>query len=164
MSFLTVGLLLLLYPVDTAAQKKPRLQQFVVPAGTTLSIEVRSALRSDGSKPAEQVTGRLVLPLASGGTTVVPAGAPVMGSIAAVEPADRSAPGRIELQFHVIEHPETRSKATIRTTGVTVQGERLKKKKRFGVTAVELTDARLEPGTVVSCSLLAPLVVFIPYD
>src|SRR5688500_16885356 len=100
MSFLTIGLLLLLLdPGGTAAQKKPRLKQFIVPAGTTLNIEVRTALRSDGSSAAEQVTGRLVLPLASQGMTVVPAGAPVMGSIRAVEPADRSAPGRIDLQF-----------------------------------------------------------------
>lgn len=160
-----VLVLLLLWPVadaGTASQKKPRLAEFIVPAGTALNVEVRGALGSDASLPGQQVTGRLILPLASGGVEVVPAGAAVYGTIAAVTAASRSAPGRIDLQFHVIEHPETGSRATIRTAAVTIEGERRKKKRRFGVTAVELTEARIEEGQVVACSLLAPLRVFIP--
>ena len=147
---------------DHAGQKKPRLKQMTVPAGTTLNVQLRNALRSDGSRTAEQVTGQLVFALSSSGSEVVPAGASVQGTVFAVSPADRSTPGRIALEFHVIEHPQTGSRATIRTTAVTFEGERIRKKRRFGVDAIQLTEARVDRGTMITCSLLAPLVVFIP--
>lgn len=168
MSLLTIGLAcLLMLPVtgaNTGSQKKPRLTQFTVPAGTALTIEVRTALRSDAGSAAQQIDGRLVLPLFSDGLEVVPAGAAVYGAIGAVAPADRSAPGRIEIAFHVIEHPGTGSRATITTSTLTFKGERLAKKRMFGFSTVQMTEARIEEGEIVSCSLLAPLVVFIPTD
>jgi hypothetical protein len=166
MSLISIGLACLLWlPVSGAHMaQKPRLAQFTVPAGTALSIEVRTDLRSDDARASQQVTGQLKLPLFSGGLEVVPAGATVHGAVATVTAAGRSAPGRLEFEFHVIEHPDTGSRATIRTSVVTFEGERIRKKRIFGMSTVEMTEAEVEEGDVVSCSLLAPLLVFIPSE
>ena len=136
--------------------------EFKIAAGTPLSIELKSAVGSDSSRAGDQVVGKLLVALESGDTELVPSGAPVFGSIADVRVPERdSGPGRIELRFTIIEHPETKSRVRIRTTAVTAEGERIKTRKR-GLPATRLTDARLEPGTVLSVTLLEPFVVKIP--
>jgi hypothetical protein len=136
--------------------------EFKIAAGTPLSIELKSGLGSDSSRTGDQIVGKLLQPLESGTIELVPSGAPVFGSIGHVRlPERESGPGRIEFHFTVIEHPDTKSRVRIRTTTVSVDGERIKTRKR-GLPATRLTDARVEPGTVVSVTLLEPFVVKVP--
>jgi hypothetical protein len=136
--------------------------EFKIAAGTSITIQIKTALSSDSNHNGDQVVGSLVLPLASGETELVPSGAPVFGSVGEVRVPEREAgPGHLELRFMIIEHPETHSRVRIRATPVSVDGERVKTRKR-GLPATKLTDAQVAPGTVVSVTLLEPFVVKIP--
>ncbi len=137
-------------------------EEFKIAAGTTILVEMKSPVGSDSNRTGDTISGLLAMPLLSGDTELVPSGAMVFGSVGDVRGPDRdSGPGRIELRFTIIEHPETRSRVRIRTTAATFDGERVKARK-FGLPATRLTDARVAPGTVVSVTLVEPFVVKIP--
>lgn len=99
--------------------------------------------------------GRLLLPLTVDGVELVPAGATVLGTVSEAEPAGKKQRGRLAFAFHIIEHPETGSRATIRGTVLTFASETPRKGNMF-------PELRLEKGLDASISLLAPLTVRIP--
>ena len=126
-----------------------------MPAGNTLPIELRSRLSSNTNQSSDQVEGRLLRPIVSDGVEVVPAGATVIGTVSEVVAAGSKKPGRIAFTFHVIEHPETGSRATIKAALLEFQSRRPEKGKVFA-------DVVLEKGTDASVLLLAPLIVRLP--
>jgi hypothetical protein len=93
------------------------------------------------------------------GVELVPAGAPVLGTIVEATPTSKPKDrGRLSFRFHVIEHPETGSRVSIRTESIEVEGtlaDPKHPKKGEG-------EVRLAPGDDVSVSTLAPFLVFIP--
>ena len=137
------------------AVARTRHHEYRVAAGTYIAIELRTPLSSNENAKGDPVDGRLLLPLTAEGVELVPAGATVLGSISEVEPAGKKQRGRLAFAFHIIEHPETGSRATIRGTVLTFASETPKKGNLF-------PEVRLDKGTDASISLLAPLTVRIP--
>ncbi len=135
---------------------------YQVPAGTRLSIELRTPLASDTSEPQEPIRGVLKSAISVDGVELVPAGAVLLGTVvdaaAAESKADRA---RLSLRFHVLEHPETGSRVPITTEVRTYAVDAGKKKKGAEGTAA-FNQVRLEAGTDVSSSLRAPFLVRIP--
>jgi hypothetical protein len=135
-----------------------RFSEYQVAAGTTLPIELRSRLTSNNSQQSDVVEGRLLRPLTTAdGVELVPAGAPVLGTVRDVEPAGVKRPGRLAFTFHVVEHPETGSRATIKAALLTFASQPPVKGNLFA-------DVTLEKGIDASVLLLAPLVVRIPVN
>ena len=131
---------------------------YQVPAGTRLSIELRTPLASDTSEPQEPIRGVLKSAISVDGVELVPAGAVLLGTVvdaaAAESKADRA---RLSLRFHVLEHPETGSRVPITTEVRTYAVDAGKKKKGAEGTAA-FNQVRLEAGTDVSSSLRAPFL------
>ena len=138
-----------------AVRSTPRFLEYQVPAGTTLAIELRTAVGSNTSRVTDEIRGRLLHALASAdGTELVPAGAMVLGTVREAEAAGRTR-GRVAFTFHVVEHPETGSRAMIKATVRSFESELPLKGKIFA-------EVRLERGADASVLLLAPLLVRIP--
>jgi hypothetical protein len=134
----------------------PRFNDYQVAAGTAVSIELRTRLSSNGSQRADAIEGRLLRPLVAGnGVELVPAGATVLGTVSEAEPAGVKRPGRVAFTFQIIEHPETGSRATIKTATLAFESQPPAKGKLFD-------DVRIEKGADASVLLLAPLLVSIP--
>jgi hypothetical protein len=133
-----------------------RFASYQVPAGTTLPIELRTRLTSNGNEQSDVVEGRLLRPLTTPeGVELVPAGAVVLGTVREVEPAGVKKPGRLAFTFNVVEHPDTGSRATIKAAVLTFASQPPVKGNLFA-------DVLLEKGMDASVLLLAPLVVRIP--
>lgn len=132
-----------------------RYDEYRVAAGTYLAIELRTRLSSNTNEKGDPVDGRLLLPLMAGDVELVPAGATVLGSVREIEPAGKKKQGHLAFAFHIIEHPETGSKATIRGTVLTFASDPPKKGDVY-------PEVVLEKGLDASVSLLAPLTVRIP--
>ena len=136
----------------------PRSHDYQVAAGTAISIELRTPLSSNGSQRADAIEGRLLRPLvATNGVELVPSGATLLGTVSEAEPAGVKRPGRLAFSFQIIEHPETGSRATIKTATLTFESQPPAKGKLFA-------DVRVEKGADASVLLLAPLLVSIPLE
>lgn len=135
---------------------RPRFEEHQIPAGTTLPIELRTRLSSNGNRPADAIEGRLLRPLTTrDGVELVPAGASILGTVSEAEPAGIKQPGRLAFTFQVVEHPETGSRAMIKASLLTFESEPPVKGKLFA-------DVHLEKGANASVLLLAPLLVRLP--
>lgn len=60
---------------------KPTLKEVTIPAGTTMSVTLETAVASDTSKVEDPVRGKLSKPIVIEGTTVAPAGSEVSGTV-----------------------------------------------------------------------------------
>ena len=130
--------------------------EYRVPAGTYLAIELRTRLSSNSNEKGDPVDARLVLPLTSSdGVELVPAGSMVLGSVSEAEPAGKKRQGRLAFAFHVVEHPETGSRASIRGTVLNFASDPPRKGDVY-------PEVIVEKGVDASISLLAPLTVRIP--
>ena len=130
-------------------------EEFQVAAGNTLPIALRSRLVSSTSRASDHVEGRLLRPIVADGVELVPAGATVLGTVTQVEAAGPKKPGKLAFAFHVIEHPDTGSRAMIKASPVAFQSQPPAKGQVFA-------DVVLEKGTDASVLLLAPLLVRLP--
>ena len=152
-------------PGSTQAKPTPRkksappktYEEFRVAAGNTLPIELRSRLSSGSSQTTDRVEGRLLRPIVAEGVELVPAGATVLGTVQEVEVAGPKKAGRLAFTFHVIEHPETGSRAMIKASVVAFQSQPPVKGNIY-------PDVVLEKGTDASVLLLAPLLVRLPIE
>jgi hypothetical protein len=145
-------LLLALSVTAPRPSQRAEYADYQVPAGTYLQIELRTNLSSNSSSADDPVDGRLRLPLTSGGIEVVPAGTTLLGTVREVESAGKKQRGRLVFAFHILEHPETGSRATIKTSELTFASPSPKKGNVY-------PELKLEKGQEVSVSLLAPLTV-----
>ena len=137
---------------------RPRFQEYQIAAGTTLPIELRTRLSSNVNEVGDGLEGRLLRPLTTrDGVELVPAGAVVSGTVKVAEPAGLRQRGKLAFTFHVVEHPETGSRAMIKASVLTFESEFPAKGNLFG-------EVRLEKGRDSSVLLLAPLLVHIPVN
>ena len=137
---------------------RPRFTEHQVAAGTTLPIQLQTRLSSNANRAADGVEGRLLRPLTTrDGLELVPAGAVVSGTVSEAEPAGLKQRGRLAFTFHVVEHPETGSRAMIKASVLTFESEIPAKGNLFA-------EVRLEKGSDASVLLLAPLLVRIPVN
>jgi len=82
-------------PASTAASAplsavvSPRFSEVTIPAGTTLRLELQSAVGSDTSTVEQPVSAALRAPVTIDGNVVLPAGSEVMGVVTDVERSGR---------------------------------------------------------------------------
>jgi hypothetical protein len=80
--------------------KTPHFREVVIPSGTALSLELQTAVASDKSRAEDPVRAKLLQPVVVAGTTVVPAGAIVHGSVVEAKESGRvSGRASVALQF-----------------------------------------------------------------
>lgn len=80
------------------APARPVSRDVTIPAGTTLSLSLTSAIASDTSAVEDAVTAELAQPILIGGREVLPAGARLAGSVTGVDRSGR-VKGRAMLAF-----------------------------------------------------------------
>ena len=133
-----------------------------VPAGTRLSLELRTPVTSDDSQPQDPIRAVLKSAVSIDGVELVPAGATVFGTVVDADPAlKKNDRARLALRFNVLEHPETGSRVPIRTEVLTFAVDAGKKKKG-AEGAAAFNQVRLDVGADVSSSLREPFLVRIP--
>jgi hypothetical protein len=137
-------------------------QDYQVPAGTLLFIDLRTPIRSDSSQRSDAIRGVLKSALTSDGVELVPSGAVVLGTVTEAEPALHARDfARVAFRFNVLEHPLTGSRVPIRTETRALEVD-AGKMNRAAEGAAAFNQIRLEPGTEVSMSLREPFLVRIP--
>jgi hypothetical protein len=72
-----------------ASPPQPRFQEVTIPAGTSLAVTLLSNLASNNSQVEDPVKGSIANPVVVGGTTVIPEGTPISGSVTAVAESGR---------------------------------------------------------------------------
>jgi hypothetical protein len=137
-------------------------QDYQVPAGTWLFIELRTQIASDTSQRADVIRGVLKSAVTQDGVELVPSGSVVLGTVTDVSAAlNRMDRARLVFRFNVLEHPLTGSRVPIKTEGRVLEVE-AGKKKPSAKGAAAFNQVRLEPGTDVSMPIHEPFVVRIP--
>ena len=105
----------------------PQYREVTLPAGTTLRMELQSALASDSSNVEDAVRAALRQPVAIDGNAVLPAGTEVLGSVTSVKRAGRvKGRARIAYRFNTINYAGERY--DIRTNTLSNQAAATKKK------------------------------------
>ena len=137
-----------------AGKARGRSDDYQVPAGTPLAIQLRTSLDSGSGQIDDPVRGTLLEAVSQDGVELIPKGSTLHGKVTDVLHASRqNRTGRLVLAFHVIEHVETRSLATIETRAVAFDAT-LGPKEKFRDVSVPVD----EPMTVI---LASPLKVHI---
>jgi len=80
------------------APEPPKFREVTIPAGTPLTVALSTPIASDTSKVEDAVRGTLTKPVVIAGTTAVPAGAEVIGSVLEAKPSGR-VKGRASIAF-----------------------------------------------------------------
>jgi hypothetical protein len=83
---------------ENAAAEKPAMREVTVPAGTTISVRLSSALASDTSRVEDRVRGTISKAILVDGATAVPAGAAITGSVLDAKESGR-VKGRASIAF-----------------------------------------------------------------
>jgi len=114
---------------DTAARSLPEYREVTIPAGTTLSLELKTAVASDTSNVEDQVRAALRSPVTVDGVRALPEGTVLLGHVTA---AERSAKvkGRasIAFRFNTIDLPGEGGREPISTATVSRVAAATKKK------------------------------------
>ncbi|MGB7219880.1 MAG: hypothetical protein WBD07_13865 [Vicinamibacterales bacterium] len=108
-----------------AAKPQPRVRQVQVPAGTTLSLALDTAVSSKDSKIEDVVRAKLAQPIIVGGETIVPAGAEVVGSVFDAQQSGR-VKGRATVSFGFDRLTTGGVTHTIQTARITREAEATK--------------------------------------
>lgn len=113
-------------PVEVAqAPEPPADREVTIPAGTTLRLDLRTALASDTSKVEDAVKATLRQPVSIGGDVVLPVGTELQGVVTNVE-----RPGRVKGRAQISYRFNTLSTANetykVKTAAVGHQGEATK--------------------------------------
>lgn len=144
-----------LSPRPTPAKARGRYDDYQVPAGTPLATQLRTSLDSGSGQIDDLVRGTLLEAVSQDGVELIPKGSTLHGKVVDVLHASRqNRVGRLVLVFHVIEHVETRSLASIETRAVTFDAT-LGSKEKF-------RDVRVPADERMTVTLTSPLKVHIP--
>jgi hypothetical protein len=137
------------------AKAPAQLDDYQVPAGTPLMIRLRTELDSASARIDDAVRATLVEPVTQDGVELIPKGSTLHGKVSEVVRASRQhRTGRLVMGFHVMEHVETRSLATIETRAVLFEAA-LAPKEKF-------RDVRVLSDERIILTLARPLKVHIP--
>lgn len=111
-------------PRDNAAPRTVR--EITIPAGTVLPVRLESSVGSDISKVEDTVRGTVTRAVRIGGSTVIPSGAQVIGSVTrAVRPGKVKGRSYVAVRFHTLVAND--EKYSIRTGAVARRGRATKK-------------------------------------
>ncbi len=110
-----------------AAEPVAVVREFTLPAGTTLRMELKSAVASDTSAVEDSIRATLRQAVTIDGATVLPAGTELTGTVTDVERAGRvKGRSRVAFQFNSLRHDGERY--DIRTEAIAREGEATKGK------------------------------------
>ena len=126
-------------PVREQATTKPAPPTTIeldVPAGTPLSITLETAVASDTSNVEDKVRGKVAKSVVVSGSTAIPAGAPVRGTVVAVERAAK-VKGRASIALRFNEVAVGNTPYRIQTTRIVREAEATKGEdaKKIGIGA-----------------------------
>jgi len=107
------------------APPAPRFRPVAAPVGTTLVLELTTALSTETARVEDKVTARLRKAVVSEGITLIPAGAVFHGNVTEVERAGR-VKGLAHLVFRFTEVEIGGQRDPVRTNGVAIEGEATK--------------------------------------
>jgi hypothetical protein len=94
-------------PVRKAAA--PTYREITLPAGTTLPLDLKTAIGSDTSQVEDSVRATLRRAIAIGATEVLPAGTEVVGNVTAAERSGRvKGRARVAFRFTSLRHADER--------------------------------------------------------
>ena len=111
----------------TKAPPTPVYKEVTLPAGTTLRLDLKSAVASDSSKVEDTVRAELRQPVTLEGQTVLPVGTELVGSVIAVERSGRvKGLARVAYRFDSLRYDS--EKYDIRTAPIAHQAQPTKKK------------------------------------
>jgi hypothetical protein len=92
-------------PRSAAARAVPEYREFTLPAGTTLPLELKSAVASDVSEVEDTVRATLRQPVTIDGHQVLPAGTELAGTVIHAERAGRvKGRARVAIQFTSVRY------------------------------------------------------------
>jgi hypothetical protein len=120
----------------TSKPSAPTMMAMDVAAGTPLEITLETAVASDTSKAEDAVRGRVANAVVVSGMTAIPAGAPVRGTVVAVERAGK-VKGRASIALRFNEVMVANTPYRIQTTRIVRQAEATKGEdaKKIGIGA-----------------------------
>ncbi len=107
-------------PPKPAAPPAPKFKEVTIPAGTSIIVKLDTAVASDKSKVEDPVNGTLANPVVVSGTTVIPAGAAISGSVLEANRSGRvKGKANVALSFNRVDIRGERN--DIRTERITVE-------------------------------------------
>jgi hypothetical protein len=105
----------------------PEFREVTLPVGTTLRLELKSAVASDNSNIEDTVRAELRQAITVDGKTILPAGTELVGTVTDVARAGRvKGVARVAYRFTTLRHDSERY--DIRTAPISHQGRTTKKK------------------------------------
>lgn len=112
-----------------AARVVPEYREVTIPAGTTLSLELKTAVASDTSKVEDPVRAILRTPVSVDGVRALPAGTAVLGHVTSAEHSGK-VQGRatIAFRFNSVDLPGDGGRESISTATVSREAAATKKK------------------------------------
>ena len=155
-----VVVLLLSFVAPVGAQRKET--RYQVPAGTALLLTLRTPLDSRTAVVFDQVEATLWSPVVQDGVVLIPEGSVAYGSVVDVKRASvRSPLGSVAVEFSIVEHNETQSRATMTTRKVVVEAPAPAPGVK-GKLKLKPVDATLATGARFVAVTTEPLIVRIP--
>jgi hypothetical protein len=146
-----------------AQSKAARADQYRVPAGTVVSVKLRTPIDSSVSRENDQVDAVLSEAVTQDGVELIPAGSLLHGTILTVESATKKAPlGEVSFAFAVVQHGETGSRAPFRTQTVSFAAEPPTPATTKRAPKHQPIDIVLPAGYPLDVALREPLIVAIP--
>jgi hypothetical protein len=147
-------------PGTKNAAAKPA--RFQVAAGTALLLSVRTPLDSATALVGDQVEAVLWSPVIQHDMELIPEGSVMLGKVRrVVRASERTPAGSLTLAFTIVEHAETRSRATLTTHDVVVTATLEPPRGRIKRRPTPV-DASIAAGSRLVATTSAPLMVWIP--
>ena len=112
-----------------AARRVPEYREVTIPAGTTLALELKTAVASDTSNVEDQVRAALRSPVTVDGAQVLPAGTNVLGHVTGAQRSGK-VKGRasVAFRFNSIDLPGEGGRESISTAVISRAAAATKKK------------------------------------
>ena len=112
---------------EKKAPPVPEYKEVTLPSGTTLRLDLKSAVASDSSKVEDTVRAALRQPVVVDGQTVLPVGTELVGTVTDVERSGRvKGLARVAYRFSSLRHDSERY--DIKTAAIAHEAEPTKKK------------------------------------
>ncbi len=105
-------------PALPPAPPKPQFREVTIPAGTSLNVKLSTPIASDTSNVEDEIRGTLAAPIVVAGTTAVPAGSEIVGTVRDAKRSGR-VKGRASIAFGFERLMVRHESHTIRTSTVT---------------------------------------------
>jgi hypothetical protein len=116
-------------PAARPSPAQPEYRQVTVPAGTTLAVELRTAVGSATSNVEDPVRGTVRRAVSIGGVEAIPAGSVVTGTVTeATRSARVKGRARVAFRFSALDVPSDAERVKIRTATYAREAEATKKR------------------------------------